>query len=355
MRSSYRIFLIGVFLIFSVAVAGCMTIPSDEQVAEETRPVPLPDQMPSGTWGGEPMDEPLIAGYGDTLCEITVSGIIRGHQAERLIREANIFNPSPDAGNECILINVTMRRLTGSHPLGTPPHDFHLRGGDEDYRNVFARMPPTHPHYPDSISSPEDEVSGWLLFEVPSGRDLTLVWSPLGDPAGYIHLGRGGGDDLAERIPGPILSPRTPFIYMDARKSNELSIMYQYSTFRSSFTYESDQGLVSQSARDGRKYLLACLQVTHRGNHDGRYYLAEIPRVSAFTLYGPETIYTPVEMPGRRSDHISVGELYTETILERKENKQGFLLFEVPDDFTLQGAYLGVIPLKETGEVFWTL
>jgi hypothetical protein len=53
--------------------------------------------------------------------------------------------------------------------------------------------------------------------------------------------------------------------------------------------------------------------------------------------------------------HTSIGELYSETILNRKEVKEGWLLFVVPEGFSIQEAYLRVEIDSLEEAFYWSL
>ena len=155
--------------------------------------------------------------------------------------------------------------------------------------------------------------------------------------------------------PDELLPPRGAFTYLDAKKSNEISLCYQYSTFRQSITYESWSGSNRMTAPDGEQYLLVSIRATHKGNRDGKYYITQTPYPSAFTLYGTDGSYTPVIPADKSSDHTSVGELYASKFLDRKENQEGFLIYQVPKGFSLSDGYLGVNLGEVDSHIYWNL
>lgn len=151
--------------------------------------------------------------------------------------------------------------------------------------------------------------------------------------------------------PDGILGCTMPFIYKDAKQSNEISIYPRYARIVRSLYYDSTSGTQYLNAPAGRSYLLVFIQITHRGNLDGKTYTISTPAPSAFTLHGPDGTYKPVST----TKFTSAGEMYTQTTLNRKENSQSFLLFEVPATLTPDAAYLSVSLGSEYGTVNWDI
>lgn len=151
--------------------------------------------------------------------------------------------------------------------------------------------------------------------------------------------------------PGGILDCGSPYTYLDPKQSNEISIVPRYSRFASSLWYETIAGTTHQHAPDGKTYLLVFIQVVHRGNLDGKHYTISTPAPSAFTLHGTKATYKPLMTPA----HTSLGEMYLQRTLNRKENCQSFLIFEVPKDFSLSDYYLSAFLGSEYGTVSWNI
>jgi len=151
--------------------------------------------------------------------------------------------------------------------------------------------------------------------------------------------------------PGDILDCGSPYTYQDPKQSNEISIVPRYSRFASSLWYETIAGTTHQHAPDGKTYLLVFIQVVHRGNLDGKHYTISTPAPSAFTLHGTKATYKPLMTPA----HTSLGEMYLQRTLNRKENCQSFLIFEVPKDFSLSDYYLSAFLGSEYGTVSWNI
>ena len=151
--------------------------------------------------------------------------------------------------------------------------------------------------------------------------------------------------------PDDILACGRPYTYVDTKKSNEISIVPRYSRIASSFWYETVTGTKHQNAPPGRTYLLVFIQVVHMGNFDGKHYTIPTPALSAYTLHGPNGTYEPLLTP----TYTSLGEMYSQRTLNRKENCQSFLVFEVMEPLSLSDFYLSVFLGSEYGTVSWNI
>ncbi|MCQ1539567.1 hypothetical protein FTO68_11335 [Methanocalculus taiwanensis] len=151
--------------------------------------------------------------------------------------------------------------------------------------------------------------------------------------------------------PDDLLQKNTPFIYMDATRSNEISIYPQYGRLLSSFWYETDSGTVYVTAPSGRTYIAVFIKVTHRGNLDGRRYTIQTPSISAFTLHGGGDTFNPIQT----SAYTSLGQMYRQQTLNRKEMAQGTLIFEVPQTLQVKDTYLTINLGSVWGSPSWDL
>lgn len=151
--------------------------------------------------------------------------------------------------------------------------------------------------------------------------------------------------------PDSLLQKNTPFIYMDATRSNEISIYPQYGRLLSSFWYETDGGTVYVTAPSGRTYMAVFIKVTHRGNMDGRRYTIQTPSLSSFTLHGGGDTFNPIQT----SAYTSLGQMYRQQTLNRKELAQGTLIFEVPQTLQLKDTYLTINLGSVWGSPSWDL
>lgn len=151
--------------------------------------------------------------------------------------------------------------------------------------------------------------------------------------------------------PDDLLQKNTPFIYMDATRSNEISIFPQYGQLISTFWYETDGGTVHVTAPSGRNYIAVIIKITHRGNLDGRRYTIQTPAVSAFTLHSGEDTFNPIQT----SAYTSLGQMYRQQTLNRKELSEATIIFEVPQTLQLKDTYLSINLGSVWGTPSWDL
>lgn len=151
--------------------------------------------------------------------------------------------------------------------------------------------------------------------------------------------------------PDDLLPKNTPFIYMDATRSNEISIYPEYGRVLTTFWYETDAGAVHVSVPSGRTYVAVNIKATHRGNLDGRRYTIQTPGLSAFTLHGGGDTFKPIQT----SDYTSLGQMYRQQRLNRKELAEGILIFEVPQTLQLKDTYLSINLGSVWGSPSWDL
>lgn len=151
--------------------------------------------------------------------------------------------------------------------------------------------------------------------------------------------------------PDDLLPKNMPFIYMDATRSNEISIYPRYGRLISTFWYETDKGTIHVQPPAGKTYIVVFIQSTHRGNLDGRRYTIQTPALSAFTLHGGGDSFSPIQMPV----YTSLGEMYRPKTLNRKESTNGFVVFEVPQTLHPKDTYITINLGSVWGSPGWDL
>lgn len=186
-----------------------------------------------------------------------------------------------------------------------------------------------------------------------------------------------------EKLPKPasMLSPGARCNYQDDGKNNDISIAFIQSTTRGSFFFQTKSGSIIVKPPPGNRLVLLSFKVCHMGSRSVSDQQITTPGLPSFKLYDYHNIYSPKYISiddgsfiestylnkfdefkrpiypwtGNIVHHTSIGELYCETILNRKEMKEGWLLFIVPEEFSIQDAYIGV-ETDSPGETFyWSL
>ncbi len=126
------------------------------------------------------------------------------------------------------------------------------------------------------------------------------------------------------------------FRYDDASGANSGSVVVFRIRTLSSF-YTTGVKPQSYAAKSGESFLLVAIKATHLGHKgDSTNYRLQAPRESAFILYYAGETYRPIPPPGPTNQ----GEAYSGRLLERHESVDGYLFFEVPEDFDPLHAYI---------------
>jgi hypothetical protein len=365
-------------LLVAVGIAGCMG-PSSVQ----TTPVSTDEQtQPAGT-GGETyvtasMNEALVITSGKDRFEITALDVIRGQQANSLLKSANMFNAEPASGSEYLLVKVRKHFVSGSGSDYASSYDFQAFADGAGYSPSIAVLPKTHPGFSGVTLIPGGKAEGWITFEVPVGAEVDLAYIYLFKPAGFIRISGSTQSTASATIAKPegILPVGKAFTYMDSQKKNDLSFVLKYVMTRKTLQFSTNTGSQTINAPSGNMFLLAYVQATHLGSRDEWYQRVQTPALTRFTLNGPSGTSAPTYIsvvdgrliaavnlfgayPTYSSDdivhHTAVGEMYRESILERKESGQGFLLFTVPEGFSSQESYLGLNLGTWYGTAYWHL
>lgn len=137
---------------------------------------------------GSTKDNPLP--FGQSLVtpdgiEISMTGLVEGESAWKIVEEANMFNDEPEAGSKYVLINLTVKNISSAkEPRNIGSGDFALVGSSNKIFNTFDKVitlnsSGTYSKLDASLYHGGSD-SGCLAFYVPSGEsDYTLIWKPM--------------------------------------------------------------------------------------------------------------------------------------------------------------------------------
>lgn len=142
------------------------------------------------------------------------------------------------------------------------------------------------------------------------------------------------------------------FKYMDSKEANDISVNVESTTYREGYTMELDDGTTERvTAGYGNKFIMAIVDVTHLGYRGGGGETIKTPQPGKFVL-----IYEGEEYEQSTPSNFirSVGFPYKQITLDRKEHYEGALVFEVPEDFTTENAYI-IMDLDALGTGTWRL
>ncbi len=195
----------GLFVILLLVILGfaastqrqTSTIISAEQTLTQTTQQSNPTIVTTQTPYRGSIDNPAKVGesvtvraFGDSF-EIIVLDFIRGEEAYNEIKLANMFNPSPDLGQEYTLVKVRVSYVKGEGTASIGMINFkafvNRIGYDPQYFIV-------HPADKPELKSVEmilgGNVEGWIIFEVPIDDEILISFSHpfFSDPLCYIKL-----------------------------------------------------------------------------------------------------------------------------------------------------------------------
>ncbi len=188
-------------------------------------------------------------------------------------------------------------------------------------------------------------------------------------------------ENWEQRKPCPLLSPGERWSYQDEGRNNDISIALIHATSRGSFFYNTAYGTMTVNPPSDNRILLVSIKVWHMGSRSVSDQQITTPGLPSFTLYDSSKTLSPTYIsiddggfidaaylnryddhqrplyPWARNivHHTSIGELYSETTLHRQEEKEGWLLFLVPEGFAIDDAYLGLQPDKDEKTIYWSL
>lgn len=142
-----------------------------------------------------------------------------------------------------------------------------------------------------------------------------------------------------------ILSFNDVFVYKDYREINDISIRLR--------NIEYANRIDTLTPQSGYTYLLVSIQVTHRGSRSENSWEQTIvsPSRHSFRLHGMGQSFSPIST----SSITSYGEMYDQVNLYRGENKQGWIVFSIPQRILSSDLYLKVELSKPYGDVYWKL
>ncbi len=128
------------------------------------------------------------------------------------------------------------------------------------------------------------------------------------------------------------------FCYDDASRTNTGSLIVVRIKTLSSF-YTTGTKVQTYTAKPGESFLLIAVKATHLGHRgEGTNTRLQAPREAAFTLHHAGETFRPMTSPGPTNQ----GESYSGRSLDRHESMEGYLFFEVPEDFDPALAHLEV-------------
>ena len=121
----------------------------------------------------------LLTYNGDKQITLAVQDIRRGADAAQIIRKANMFNPSPRAGNEFLLVNMYAeynKDLKGNDaPFSINEFSFDISDGTYTVTETGI----TAMFVPDELAATMYEggkTSGWICYQIKQGDNPYIIY-----------------------------------------------------------------------------------------------------------------------------------------------------------------------------------
>lgn len=127
----------------------------------------------------------------DTLSgqfKVKVLDCIRGIKANRVIKEANMFNPKPDRGFEYLLVKVKFTYTSGKNPHYLSAYSFKVYADGVGYSPSFVILPEELPEFKDVDLMAGGSAEGWIAFIVPEKKDALLAYEYIFKPVCFIKV-----------------------------------------------------------------------------------------------------------------------------------------------------------------------
>ena len=148
------------------------------------------------------------------------------------------------------------------------------------------------------------------------------------------------------------------YVYLDSKKTNDISVKLSSYSRKNIYTLEQDGKIETNLAEYGYTYIFPVVELHHLGYRGGGSPLISTPEDKYFTIiYNGEEYpsITPSPYIDRSLDKSTClgANLYPyyKVSLDRKEEFEGVLVFQVPDDFDPTKAYLKLSLASE--EAVW--
>lgn len=188
----FLLIVVGLIVFF----AGCVkpekveVKKSSEVGKTKTTPVST-TTAPRGTLNNPAsLGETVVVKIAGKTFEITALDVIRGDKAYKLIKEANIFNPSPKQGYEYLMVKVKFAYTKGEGTLHVSSYDFKAYVEGVGYSPVWVVLPKDKPEFEGVDLMPGGQTEGWIVFEVPKGKETLIAYEYLFEPVCFINVGK---------------------------------------------------------------------------------------------------------------------------------------------------------------------
>ena len=122
-----------------------------------------------------------------SVYEISVISYIRGSKANNIIKNANMYNPEPKSGYEYLLVKVRSKCISGKYSDYIYNENFRIYCDGIAYKYKHPVLPEDYQGLSGTMI-PGDEIEGWITFEVPKNRGVSLSFIDEVKPLCFILL-----------------------------------------------------------------------------------------------------------------------------------------------------------------------
>ena len=179
--------MVGLIVLF----VGCVE-PEKVEVKKtsEIKTTTITTIAPRGTLNNPAnMGETVVVKIAGKTLEITVLDVIRGDNAYKLIKNANIINPDPKQGYEYLLVKVRFAYTEGKGSLHVSSYDFKAYVDGAGYSPTWVVLPKDKPEFKGVDLIPGGQTEGWIVFEVPKNKKALIAYEYLFEPVCFINVG----------------------------------------------------------------------------------------------------------------------------------------------------------------------
>ena len=122
--------------------------------------------------------------------EVSVNKHIRGSEVYNFIKSGYSSISEPENGYEYLLIKVKVKYISGDNSGCISSCDFKVYCNNVEYSEASVMLPDSHAKLDSVELMPGDEISGWIVYEVPMYEDVLIKYTPHGSSSScYFKLG----------------------------------------------------------------------------------------------------------------------------------------------------------------------
>lgn len=137
------------------------------------------------------LGETVVITFGGNVYEVSVSDLIRGAQANKIIISENMFNSEPPSGYEYLLTKVKVAYADGDGSASIGSYDFTAFSEGVECESGFVVLPDNYKELSTGDVMPGGVKDGWIVHTVPQDKEVLIAYKPnmFSETAGYISIG----------------------------------------------------------------------------------------------------------------------------------------------------------------------